>query len=55
MEIFDTNPSVYTSQDNGKTYVVESGNEFSVLCFSTGEFSGRVTWIKEENEGNAQY
>ena len=52
VEIVNTNPTVYKSED-GKTYSVENGNEFSVLCSSSGEFSGRVTWFKIGDKGNS--
>lgn len=54
VEPFDTKPSlssVYTSDDDQKTYLVEIWNEFSVLCVSFGEFSGHVTWNKTGSEG----
>lgn len=53
MEIVDTNPTVYKSEDDGKTYSVESGNEFSVLCISSGKFSGQVTWTKIGDKGKS--
>ena len=52
MDIVDTNPTVYKSEDDGKTYSVENGNEFSVLCTSSGEFSGQVAWTKIGDKGN---
>ena len=48
MEPFDTNEQVYTSDKRTETYTaynVEVGNEFRVLCASTGTFSGEVTWM----------
>ena len=54
VESFDTNPSVYTSPKNNKnTYIVEIWNEFSVLCVSSGDFSGRVSWSKKGSKGNS--
>lgn len=47
MEPFDTNERVYDKVPDSQTYTVEIGNEFSVLCASTGTFSGRVTWINK--------
>lgn len=47
MEPFDTNERVYVNVPHSQTYTVEIGNEFSILCASTGTFSGQVTWINE--------
>ena len=52
MEPFVTNPTIYTSRENGRSFNIEIGNEFNVLCISSGEFSGGVTWIKKGNGGN---
>ena len=53
VETFGTNPAVYKVQDNVETaYDVEDGNEFSVICTSSGTFSGRVTWT---NNGRNWY
>ena len=59
MDVFDTLQTVYTqlvdeeeaSRNAKQTYSVESGNEFSVLCVSSGEFNGRVTWVKNGTQG----
>ena len=32
-------------------YTVEVGREFQVLCTSSGEHSGTVTWMKINNNG----
>ena len=60
VDVFDTLRTVYTPSDDEEIasrnrkqeYSIESGNEFSVLCVSSGEFSGRVTWVKKVNQGN---
>ena len=45
MEPFDTNTAVYTVNNMKSTYTVEDGNEFNVICTSSGAFSGQVMWI----------
>ena len=45
MEPFDTNTAVYTVNNMESTYNVEDGNEFNVICTSSGTFSGQVVWI----------
>ena len=50
VELFDTNTTVYDElevDDMKARYSVEDGNEFNVICTSSGTFSGRVTWINE--------
>ena len=42
VELFDKNSAVNNTKSN---YDVEDGNEFSVICTSSGTFSGRVTWM----------
>ena len=51
VEATETNDSVYTVDSETQTYTVEVGNEFSVICVSSGTFNGRVTWIKLDSEG----
>ena len=36
---------------SGLQYTVEVGREFQVLCTSSGEHSGTVTWMKINNNG----
>ena len=36
---------------SGFEYNVEVGREFHVLCTSSGEHSGTVTWMKMGNSG----
>ena len=45
VEPFETNTAVYDFSDTRSSYDVEDGNEFSVICTSSGTFSGRVVWI----------
>ena len=43
-----------TSYRNGtdRQYTVNSGRRFELLCISTGEFRGKVTWgFKRNSEG----
>ena len=47
VEPFNTNSAVYKLDDMNAQYAVEDGNEFSVICTSSGTFSGRVSWINE--------
>ena len=41
--------SWFTASDS--QYTVEVGREFQVLCTSSGEHSGTVTWMKINNNG----
>ena len=52
MEPFDTNTAVYKFDNMKSSYDVEAGNEFNVVCTSSGTFSGRVTWM---NNGSNSY
>ena len=36
---------------SGFQYTVEVGREFQVLCSSSGEHSGTVTWMRIDNNG----
>ena len=36
---------------SGIEYNVEVGREFQVLCTSSGEHSGTVTWMRIDNNG----
>ena len=36
---------------SGSEYNVEVGREFQVLCTSSGEHSGTVTWMRIGNNG----
>jgi hypothetical protein len=45
VEAFDTTVAVYTVNNMKSAYDIEDGNEFNIICKSSGIFSGRVTWI----------
>lgn len=47
VEPFDTNVAVYTVNNMKSTYDIEDGNEFNIICTSSGIFSGQVTWIND--------
>ena len=40
-----------TYDPDSNQYTVEVGREFQVLCTSSGEHSGMVTWMKINNNG----
>lgn len=42
-----------TGNGDNSEYTVEVGHEFGLLCTSSGNFSGEITWYKvESSEGN---
>ena len=45
----EVDSSWFTASD--LQYTVEVGREFQVLCTSSGEHSGTVTWMKINNNG----
>ena len=52
VEPFATNTAVYKFDNIKSSYDVEGGNEFYVVCTSSGTFSGQVTWL---NNGSNSY
>ena len=39
------------SPDSSNQYTAEVGRDFQVLCISSGEHSGTVTWMKIDDGG----
>ena len=49
----EVDQSTYTTNSLGfgNEYSVEIGRVFQLLCISSGEHSGRVTWLRVGNGG----
>ena len=43
--------SWFTVNSDSNQYIVEIGREFQVLCTSSGEHNGTVTWMRVDNNG----
>ena len=43
--------SWFTVNADSNQYTVDIGREFQVLCISSGEHSGTVTWMRVDNNG----
>ena len=56
MCLLDQVPGVYITTEAGpseRSHHVVVGTSFEVLCSSSGEYRGNVTWIMKDSEGTA--
>ena len=53
LEVVDFDPLTVSFFD--PAYSVEVGHDFQVLCVSTGNFSGEVTWYKIGLDGQGEF